>query len=202
MWNGRTAIPTLASFAPLRALAARRGLSIDSWFYNDRATGPLEACQGRWRPAIAALAFDPGAAAGVPSVAASVAAFNQHVRPLERAQRTRSKYVTHRLSILTWAVWKDCLADLLPVTDDLFRAYVWDCLAFDASHAVLKHALDAAKGWHRHLGLRVPLDGPGDYRRITTSLARFQPVPSILKFPIHKDAVRRLLSLPFPAHPP
>jgi hypothetical protein len=131
-----------------------------------------------------------------------VAAFNQHVRPLERAQRTRSKYVTHRLSILTWAVWKDCLPQLLPMTDDLFRAYVWDCLAFEASLSVLKHALDAVKGWHRRLGMPPPLDGPGDYRRIMTSLGHMQPVPRILKFPIHKDAVRRLLTLPLPPHPP
>ena len=201
-WNCRTAIPTLASFAPIRALAARRGLHIEPWLFDDRAVGPLEACQGRWRPAIAALAFDPRAAGGVPSVAASVAAFNQYVRPLERAQRTWSKYVTHRLSILTWAIWKGCLAELLPMSDDLLRAYVWDSLAFEASHSVLKHALDAVKGWHRHLGLPAPLDGPGDYRRIVNSLARFQPVPRILKFPIHKDAVRRLLTLPFPTHPP
>jgi hypothetical protein len=84
---------------------------------------------------------------------------------------------------------------------DLFRAYIWDCLAFEDSLSVLKHARDAIKGWHRHLGLRVPLDGPGDYRRITTSLSRFQPTHRILKFPIHKDAVRRLLLLPLPPHP-
>jgi hypothetical protein len=201
-WNCRTAIPTLASFAPIRALATRLGLHIEAWLFDDRAVGPLEACQGRWRPAIGALAFDPRAAGGVPSVEASVAAFNQFVRPLERAQRTRSKYVTHRLSVLTWAIWKDCLAALLPMSDDLLRAYVWDCLAFEASLSVLKHALDAVKGWHRHLGLPPPMDGTGDYRRITTALARFQPVPRILKFPIHKDAVRRLLTLPFPEHPP
>ncbi len=85
-------------------------------------------------------------------MAASVATFNKFVRPLERAQRARSKYVTHRMSVLTWAIWKDCLAVLLPMSDDLLRAYVWDCLAFDASLSVLKHALDAVKGWHRHLG--------------------------------------------------
>jgi hypothetical protein len=162
-WNPRTFIPTLASFAPVRALAARRGWQIDSWLYDDGAAGPLEACQGRWRPAVGALAFAPGL---VPSEEASLAAFNTFVRPLERAQRTRSKAVTHRRTILTWAIWKGVLPTLLPMSDDRVRAYIWDCLAFEASLSVLKQALDAIKCWHRHLGMRVPLDGPGYYRRI------------------------------------
>ena len=111
----------------------------------------------------------------LPPEAASVAAFRTYVLPLERAQRTRSKALTHRQTIVTWAIWKGVLQDLLPMSDDRVRAYIWDCLAFEASLSVLKHALDAIKGWHRHLGIRIPFDGPGDYRGITTSLARFQP---------------------------
>jgi hypothetical protein len=64
--NCRTAIPTLASFAPIWALATRLGLHIEAWLYDDRAVCPLEACQGRWRPAIGALAFDPGRLAASP----------------------------------------------------------------------------------------------------------------------------------------
>jgi hypothetical protein len=182
---------------------------------------------------VGALAFAP-AGGPVPSVAASLAAFNTFVRPLERAQRTRSKAVTHRQSLPTWAIWKGvllllvpvllpiwkralpvllpiwkrALPVLLPMSDDLVRAYIGDCRAFEgrieASLSVLKHALDAIKGWRSHLELSVPLDGPGDYRCITTSfkLSRFQPTHRIPKFPIHKNAVRRLLSLPLPPHPP
>jgi hypothetical protein len=112
-WTSRTLIPTLASFAPVRALAARRGWHIEAWLYDDGARGPLEECEGHWRPAVGALAFAPGL---VPSRAASVAAFNAYVRPLERAFRTRSKAVTHRRTILTWAVWKGVLHDLLPMS--------------------------------------------------------------------------------------
>ena len=197
-WNTRTGLPTLKGFAPLRAFAARRGLVIDSWLYDDGDAVPLEECEGRWRPAVAAIAFAPGVVA---SVAESAAAFDRHVRPLELAKRTRSKYVTHRLSVLTWAIWKGVLPGLLPMSDDLVRAFIWDCLAFEASTSVLKHALDAIKAWHRHLGLRVPLDAPGDYRRTVTSLARFQPAPRTFKFPIHKELVRRLLLLELPSHP-
>jgi hypothetical protein len=74
---------------------------MELWLLEDSSISLLEACQGRWRPAIAALA---AAAEGIFSIADSVTAFNQYVRPLEQANRTRSKYLTHRCSVLTWAV--------------------------------------------------------------------------------------------------
>jgi hypothetical protein len=52
-WNTRTTDPTLASFAPLRALAARRRWAIDEWFFNDGAATVLEAAE-------APGAFAPG----------------------------------------------------------------------------------------------------------------------------------------------
>jgi hypothetical protein len=78
-WNNRTHIPTLSSFQPFQDLARRRGLLIDHWFYNDGDECALESAQGRWRPVMQSLAFAarPG---HVPSVAESVAAFDQHVR--------------------------------------------------------------------------------------------------------------------------
>ena len=78
----------------------------------------------------------------VPSVSDSVAAFNKHVQPLELTQR---KYQTHRLNILTWAVWKKVLQDLLPMSDELLLAFIWDALVFEALLPVLKHSVDAIK---------------------------------------------------------
>ena len=200
-WNPRTVIPTFASFSTVSRLAARRGWDIDAWLFQDRAVGPLEASAGRWRPALQNLAF-PARRDGVPSVDESLAAFNLNVRPLERGEKTRFKYQTHRLSILTWAVWNDVLHLLLPMSDDLLRAYIWDSLAFGASLPVLKHAVDAVKAWHRLLGMPPPVSGPGDHRRLVSALSRFQAQPHRIKFPLHADIVRRLLLLPAPVHPP
>jgi hypothetical protein len=102
-WRPRCTIPTLHSLQPFRDYARRRGLNIEAWLYSDGRECALEACAGRWRPAVQSLAFDARSPA-VPSVGDSVAAFDLHVRPLERARRTRSKYETHLLSVLTWAI--------------------------------------------------------------------------------------------------
>ncbi len=71
---------TLLDFTSIRAFAARRGLRIGPWLLEDGAIGPLEACQGRWRSAIEALAAVHRAPGGVSSIADSVAAFNQALR--------------------------------------------------------------------------------------------------------------------------
>jgi hypothetical protein len=200
-WNPRTTIPTLSSFSAIRAYAVRRGLAIEAWLFDDRAVGPLEAAAGRWREAVRTVAFPPRPAA-VPSVDESLAAFNAHILPLERGMRTRGKLAVLRLAVLTWAIWKDVLPNLLPMSTDMLRAWLWDALAFEASLPVLRQSLNAIKAWHRQLGLTPPADGPGDYRRVVTSLARFQGNPQRLKWPIHAGAVRRLLLLPVPDHPP
>ena len=197
-WNRRTTLPTLASDGPIRRLAARLQVDVSGWLYDESRSVALEECEGRWRPAIRALSAGPG---DVPSVAESVAAFNSHIRPMERAVRTRGKYKTHRLSVLTWAVWKGILPELMPMSDDLVRAFVWDALAFETSLPVLKHCLGAIKAWHQRLQLRVPLDAAGDFRRFTHSLGRFQGAQRRIIFPIHARAVRSLLRLRLPAHP-
>ena len=86
------------------------------------------------------------------------------------------------------------------MSTDLLRAFIWDVLAFEATLPVLKHCVDAIKAWHRRMGRPPPADGPGDYRRLVGSLARFQATPRRLIFPIHARAVRRLLLLPVPEH--
>jgi len=198
-WNSRTQLPTFATFGPVLRVAAGLGLRINDWLYSDAEETALEACHANWQPAVRGLAGD---ARLVPSVDESLAAFNRHVLPMERAQKTRSKYLTHRLSVLTWAVWKGILPDLLPMSDDLLRAFLWDALAFEATLPVLKHAVNAILAWHERLRLPPPLAGKRAYQRLFHSLSRFQGRPRRLIFPIYAGAVRRLLGLRRPDHPP
>ncbi len=144
----------------------------------------------------------PGGVGQVPTMEESLAAFVRHVLPMERAHCTRRKYATHCRTELTWAVWKGVLKDLLPMSTDELRAFIWDALAFESTISVLKHCANTInlKAWHLRLGMQVPADEPQDYRRLVTSLARFQGTPRRLIFPLHASAVRRLLLLPAPDH--
>ena len=109
----RTTVPTLESAEAIRALAGRMGADIDGWLVDDAGATELERCEGRWRPAVQALA-SPVRVGEAPTMEESLAAFVRHVMPMERAVRTRRKYATHRLTVLTWGVWKGVLATLLP----------------------------------------------------------------------------------------
>ena len=106
------------------------------------------------------------------------------------------------MTVLTWAVWKGVLGDLLPMSTNALRAFIWDALAFETTLPVLKHSIIAIRAWHRRLGMPVPADGAGEYRRLAVCLARFQGSPRRLIFQIHARAVRRLLLFPVPAHDP
>ena len=127
----------------MRKLAERLRIAAEDWFYDESRPVALEACEGQWRPAVRALAAGP---LDVPSVAASVAAFNAHIRPMERAAGTRGKYKTHRLSVLTWAVGKGLVKGLLPMSEDLVRALAWAALAFDTVPPVLRNSPGAVGG--------------------------------------------------------
>ena len=43
------------------------------------------------------------------------------------------EYKTRRLSVLTWAVWKGVLQQLLPMSDDPVLAFVCDALAIETT---------------------------------------------------------------------
>jgi hypothetical protein len=130
-------LPTFLTFESVQLVAAAAGIRIERWLYADADETALEACQASWQPAVRELAAGPRT---VPTVAESLTAFNRHVLPMERAPGTRGKYLKHRRTILTWAVWKGVLPRLLPMSDDLLRAFLWDALAFEASLSVLRQA--------------------------------------------------------------
>jgi plasmid stabilization system protein ParE len=132
----RTTVPTLDSVGVIRGFAIRAGAQIEEWLVDDAGETELERCEGRWRPAVRALAA-PGGVGQVPSMEESLAAFVRHVLPMERARRTRQKYATHRLTVLTWAVWKGVLGDLLPMSTDALRAFIWGALAIESTISVL-----------------------------------------------------------------
>ena len=105
---------------------------------------------------------------------------------MERSRGTRAKYWCHQLSVLASAVWKGVMADLLPMSDDLLRAFLWDALAFGATMPVLKHCVNAILAWHAQLALPAPLAGRRDYKLVVHCLSRFQGRPRRIIFPIRR----------------
>ncbi len=138
---------------------------------------------------MAEIAF-PVCPCAVLFVTDTLAAFNCHIRLLELALRTLQ--IRDALPWRpTWAIWKDVLPQLLPMSNDLLRAGNWDSLAFGASLPVLlKHCVDTIKAWHHDLSLSMPppVNRPCDYRHLTNCLSRFQATTQRIKFPIFQSS--------------
>ena len=55
----------------------------------------------------------------MPIMEESQSVFVRCALPMERAHGTRRMYATHRLTVLTWTVWKGVITDLLPMSTDV-----------------------------------------------------------------------------------
>jgi hypothetical protein len=73
---------------------------------------------------------------------------------------------------------------LLPMSNDLLLAFLWDAIAFEASLPVLRQAINTDLAWHDRLRLELPLSGKRAYKRLIHSLLRCQGVPRRNFFPI------------------
>lgn len=197
VWRSRTTLPTIDNLQILQPLLERSGLDVDRYTSCDNRIMELEESEGNWLVAIGNLTSD---SAEKETVADLSRLFRAHVRPLERAHKTRKKHSTSWNSVVTWAVARNALPEILPMNENTLEALLWDALSLGASLPVLKGLINSIKARHRCYLLEPPLAGNGAYRRMTKTLSRFQGTQHRHVFPIHRDAVVSLLRLPLPDH--
>ena len=197
VWRARTTLPTIDNLRILQPLLERLELDVEWYTACDDRLMELEESEGNWQAAIGNLAAEN---AENETVADLSRMFRDHVRPLERAHKTRKKHSTSWNSVVTWAVARSALQKILPMSDSTLEALLWDALSLGASLPVLKGLINSIKARHRRHQLVPPLAGNGDYRRVTKILSRFQGTQHRHVFPIHRDVVVALLRLPLPDH--
>ena len=200
LWRPRTLMPTVQSLEPLRLAFDRKGLDaqyISRVFFTDAGLLALEQSQGAWRPVIDELAADEDAAESIDTLARK---FQKHVKPLERARDTRRKLDTMWHSVVTWAVARDGLALLLPMSESTLQALLWDALSMGCSLPVLMGMVNAIQARHKHFRLPPPIGGDGEYKRLRKALSRFAGTQHRHVFPIHRDLVVRMLRLDSEEH--
>ena len=193
-WRPRTTVPTVDNLEALRPLFLRANslpTYIEQVFFSNAHLAALEECQGAWRPVVDDLVSQQQG--GDESVAALAAQFRQHVQPLERKRSTRQKLATSWNTVVTWAVARDCIQMLLPMSESTLQALLWDAISVGASLSVLKGVVNAVQSRHGHYRLQKPVPDQGGYQRLTKALARFQGTQHKHVFPIHRDLVVRLL---------
>ena len=197
VWRARTTLPTIDDLQIIRPLLERQALDVDRFLACDDRLMALEEAEGNWETAIGDLTAGVAEHETVDDLSRM---FREHVRPLERARKTRRKHSTSWNSVVTWAIARGALPNILPMSDSTLEALLWDALSLGSSLPVLKGLINSIKAHHRQYKLVPPLSGNGDYRRMTKTLSRFQGTQHRHVFPIHRDAVVSLLLLPLPDH--
>ena len=197
-WGPRSGLPSILNVEVLRNTIMAAGANVDHILLDDSKPTTLEKAQGRWKPAMAQLtSSDPREE----TVASLAAAFVRHVRPLERAHRTRSKAWGNWRAVVTWATARACLADILPMSQDVLHAFLWEALGGGCSFSVLKGLVAAIQSRHHKFRLVAPIAPGGEHGRLMKALSRFQGQPRRILFPISREAVIRLLRFSLPVHP-
>ena len=188
-WSA-TPLPALTNIGDLAAAAAFAGLDARRFLHNDSAPTVLEAADGNWGAAQAAL----GGPALVASIASLAAAFDQHLAPACRQPNTRYDHWRSWCLVLTWAVARRCLHRLLPMDSETIKALTWDLASFCAPSCRIQAVWASIQARHRRFGLTPPLNERNQFSTWTRMLNTVRGRPLALKLPIQRETIRWLLA--------
>ncbi len=124
----KTLLPALENLGDLRRAAAFGAVDRARVFLDDSAPTGLEHADGNWGPTIWRLGSHHASASA--TVAALTAAFDKHLAPACRQPRTRADYWRAWQLVVTWAVARQAVHDILRMLLDTLKALTWDMVCF------------------------------------------------------------------------
>jgi len=127
-------------------------------------------------------------------VAALAAAFDKHLAPACRQPRTRADYWRAWRLVVTWAVARQAVHDILPMPLDTLKALTWDMVCFAVPSSQIELVWKSVQARHRQFQLRQPLCEANQYSSWVKMLGSIRGRPLALKLPIQKATVRWLLA--------
>jgi hypothetical protein len=155
---------------------------------DDTVASPLDSADGHYEPIIARLAVATPA-----TIMAMSQAFATVIAPLGTAPATRVKAARNWRSVVTWALARGALHQLLPMPTDVLLAMLWDFIAMGASKSTLKSVVDAVNARHRAGQLPSPVSGNMAYSRLVRSLGRLLGTQHPHKMGVTRDMIVALL---------
>lgn len=190
-WS-RTPLPAITNLESLHHAVAFAHVDRVRLLHNDSAPTALELADGNWGPAVRRLA---GSTAMPDStIARLAAAFDQHLAPSCMRPRTRADYWRAWRLVVTWAVARRAVPDILPMSLVTLKALTWDLVCFAVPTSQIELVWKAVQARHRQLHLRPPMTDIGQSTRWSRMLGMIRGRPAALKLPIQKATVRWLLA--------
>ena len=190
-WS-KTPIPALENLSELSHADALSAADRARIFLDDSARTALERADGNWGPAVGRLGVCHVSAHA--TVASLAAAFDEHLAPACRQPRTRADYWRAWRLVVTWAVARKAVLDILPMSLDTLKALTWDMVCFAVPSSQIELVWKSVQARHRHLQLGQALCEANQYASWVTMLGSVRGRPMALKLPIQKATVRWLLA--------
>ena len=189
LWNAG-AIPAIRNPELYQHLVQATCPQWQAALHNGTANSPLEDMDGHYEPVLANLSRTTPI-----TVVAMSQAFTNHITPLGSARGTRVKAWRSWLGVLTWALARDSLDLILPMSTETLQAMLWDFTSMGASKSTLKAVVDSVLARHREARQPSPVTGPLGYSRLTRCFGRLLGTHHPHKLPVTRDMVVRLLRL-------
>ena len=123
-------------------------------------------------------------------------AFDANVAPLARQASTRTQQWRYWRGVLTIAIAFDVVDQLIPMSAETLSALSWQFILLRCSASHMEQVWGAIAYRHGLARVSTPLSRPGEHGRWKKALSVMQGRPSPLKFPIRKEHLWKLLSLP------
>ena len=190
-WS-KTPLPALENLGELRHADAFGAADRDRILLDDSAPTALDRADGNWGPAVRRL-VGHNAPARV-TVATLAAAFDEHLAPACRQPRTRADYWRAWRLVITWAVARRAVQDILPMSLDTLKALTWDMVCFAVPSSQIELVWKSVQARHRQFQLRQPLCEVNMYSSWVKMLGSVRGRPLALKLPIQTTTVRWLLA--------
>ena len=127
-------------------------------------------------------------------MASLAAAFDEHLAPAYRQPCTRAVYWRAWRLVITWAVARKAVQDILPMSLNTLKALTWDMICFAVPSSQIELLLKSFQARHRRFQLRQPLCEANIYSSWVKMLGYVRGRPLALKLPIQKTTVRWLLA--------
>ena len=123
-------------------------------------------------------------------------AFATNVLPMECVASTRSQQWHNWRSVVTWAIAFKSVDRLLPMSITTLQALSWQLLVLQCGPAHMQQIWAAISKRHFYRRLAPPLSSKGEYSKWAKATNVMMGRPKLLKFPIRREHIWRLLSLP------
>ena len=192
LWS-RCKIPTINNIDILRDCPLfAHGLGSLLLHDTSRRTA-FEQPGASWAEAIAQLDRDLPRPDSLPTLLSMASVFATHILPMAREPSTRDGHWRNWRSVVTWAIAHGVVRRILPIRLDVLQALSWQLLALRCGPAHLQSIWAAIAQRHREAGLHTPLDAPGEYSRWLHACSVTVGRPRLLKFPVQRDILVRLL---------